>query len=75
MPKTTLRMAYKDFFGYYDMKPYVLVRGQNSFDDCLSAQLPRYIAKVFEVSNRAATIRLEKLGAITGKFKQQGRPA
>jgi len=73
MPKPTLRMAYKDFFRYYNEKPRVLVRGQNSFDDSLSVQLPQYIAKVFEVSNRAATIRLEKLGALTGRYRQGQR--
>jgi Zn-dependent peptidase ImmA (M78 family) len=70
MPKNTLRMAYKDFFRYYGEKPRALIRGQNNFDDCLSVQLPQYIAKIFEVSNRAATIRLEKLDAITGRYRQ-----
>ena len=75
MPKVTLRMAYKDFFSYYGEKPRKLVRGQNSFDDNLSALLPAYIAKTFSVSKRAALIRLEKLGAISGKYQKQGRPA
>ena len=75
MPKTTLRMAYRDFFSYYSEKPRKIVRGQNSFDDSLSVLLPEYIADIYGVSKRAALIRLEKLGAITGKYQKQGQSA
>jgi len=74
MPKTTLRMAYRDFFRYYGEKPRVIIRGINDYDDSLSVLLPKYIAKVYGVSNRAALIRLEKLGAVTGRYKH-GQPA
>lgn len=64
MPKSTLRMAFRDFFSYYGKKPRKIIRGITTFDDCLAIQLPGYIAKTFNVSKRAALIRLEKLNAI-----------
>jgi Zn-dependent peptidase ImmA (M78 family) len=67
MPKNTLRMAFVDFFKFYDEKPRQLVRGTSYLEDCYAKQLPEYIAKVFNVSIRAATIRLEKLTAIVNK--------
>lgn len=65
MPKSTLRMAFRDFFRYYRENPRKIVRGINAFDDCLAVQLSEYVAKTFNVSKRAALIRLEKLNAIT----------
>lgn len=65
MPKATLRMAFRNFFQYYGETPRKLIRGINAFDDCLALQLPEYVAKIFNVSKRAALIRLEKLKAIT----------
>ena len=70
MPKTTLRMAYRDFFKFYGEKPRKIIRGKSSADDCYAELLPAYIAKTFDVSKRAALIRLEKLGAITGSYNQ-----
>ena len=67
MPKTTLRMAFIDFFKFYDDKPRAIVRGRSAWDDCLAVQLPEYIAEKFGVSKRAALIRLEKLSAIVGR--------
>jgi hypothetical protein len=67
MPKSTLRMAFKEFFTFYDMKPRALVRGKGDFDENLAEQLPEYVAQKFNVSKRAALIRLEKLNAIVGK--------
>lgn len=66
MPKTTLRMAFVDFFKFYDEKPHAIVRGKSPLEDCFAAQLPEYVAARFSVSKRAALIRLEKLGAIVG---------
>jgi len=36
-------------------------------EDCYAQQLPEYISGVFNVSKRAALIRLEKLTAIVNK--------
>lgn len=69
MPKTALRVAYRDFFRYYSDKPRKIVRGSSVTDDCYAVQLPEYVSKVFDVSKRAALIRLEKLGAIVGRQK------
>ena len=70
MPKSTLRMAYRDFFKFYGEKPRAIIRGRSSADDCYAVLLPEYVAKIFDVSKRAALIRLEKLGAIAGKYNQ-----
>lgn len=67
MPRFTLRQAFRQYFTYYDERPHVLIRGANPMDDAHAKQLPEYIAGQFGVSKRAALIRLEKLGAITGK--------
>lgn len=73
MPRTTLRMAFRNFFNYYREKPRKLIRGTDAFDDCLAAQLPEYIAGIFGVSKRAALIRLEKLNAIVDGQTQNRR--
>jgi Zn-dependent peptidase ImmA (M78 family) len=74
MPKTTLRMAFADFFRCFEEKPRAIVRGRSKKDDDFACMLPRYIAKLFGVSQRAALIRLEKLGAITGKPLREAGP-
>jgi Zn-dependent peptidase ImmA (M78 family) len=67
MPKSTLRMAYKDFFSYYCERPRQIVRGRSKMEDNFSTLLPEFVADKFGVSKRAALIRLEKLNAIVGK--------
>jgi Zn-dependent peptidase ImmA (M78 family) len=67
MPKTTLRMAYKEFFRYHNERPRQIVRGKSKTDNRFAAMLPEYVADRFGVSKRAALIRLEKLNAIVGK--------
>jgi Zn-dependent peptidase ImmA (M78 family) len=67
MPKTTLRMAFKEFFSYYNERPRAVVRGRSIMDDNFALLLPEFVANKFGVSKRAALIRLEKLNAITGK--------
>ena len=64
MPKPALREAFKDYFRFYNDTPRRIVRGTSPMDDCYAKQLPEYIAGIFNVSNRAALIRLEKLTAI-----------
>ena len=66
MPKPTLRMAFKEFFISNSEKPRAIVRGKNEKEDYFATALPMYIADRFGVSNRAAMIRLEKLGGIVG---------
>jgi Zn-dependent peptidase ImmA (M78 family) len=67
MPKTTLRMAFKEFFTYYDEEPRAIVRGKSEMDDQFAKLLPQFVAQRFGVSKRAALIRLEKLNAVTGR--------
>ena len=67
MNKPALRIAFKDYFSYYNEKPRRIIRGASVMDDCHARQLPEYIAKIFGVSKRAALIRLEKLTAIVVK--------
>jgi Zn-dependent peptidase ImmA (M78 family) len=67
MPKSTLRMAFVEFFKFYGEKPRALVRGKDNMDENLAEMLPEYVAKQFNVSKRAALIRLEKLNAIVGR--------
>jgi Zn-dependent peptidase ImmA (M78 family) len=73
MPKPALREAFKDYFKFYDEKPRRIVRGISPMDDCHATQLPEYVAKIFNVSKRAALIRLEKLTAIVDKGWGYGR--
>ena len=67
MNRPALRIAYKDFFKFYNDKPRRIIRGISMADNCYAQQLPEYMAKVFGVSKRAALIRLEKLTAIVNK--------
>jgi len=72
MNRPALRIAFKDFFAFYNEKPRRIIRGASPIDDCYAKQLPEYIAKVFGVSKRAALIRLEKLTAIVDRGKYYG---
>jgi hypothetical protein len=67
MPRPALRNAFRDFFKFYNETPRRLIRGTSPLDDCYAKQLPEYVAKIFNVSNKAALIRLEKLTAIVNK--------
>ncbi|MDR0840073.1 MAG: ImmA/IrrE family metallo-endopeptidase [Christensenellaceae bacterium] len=67
MPRPALRNAFRSYFGFYDERPRRIVRGASALDNCFAAQLPEYVAGVFQVSKRAALIRLEKLTAIVDK--------
>ncbi|MCL2546158.1 MAG: ImmA/IrrE family metallo-endopeptidase [Oscillospiraceae bacterium] len=67
MNRPALRIAFKDFFKFYNDKPRRIIRGASYQDDCYAQQLPEYVAKAFGVSKRAALIRLEKLTAIVNK--------
>jgi Zn-dependent peptidase ImmA (M78 family) len=67
MPRPALREVFREFFRFYGEKPRRLIRGTSPMDDCYIRQLPEYAAKIFNVSNKAALIRLEKLTAIVDK--------
>ena len=71
MPKPALREAFKNYFKFYGEKPRRLIRGTSPLENCYAQQLPEYIAGVFNVSKRAALIRLEKLTAIVNKGWRQ----
>ena len=72
MPRPALREVYRQFFRFYDEKPHRIIRGANPMDDCFALQLPEYVAKIFNVSKKAATIRLEKLNAIVDRDRRYG---
>jgi len=74
MPKPALRKAFKDYFRLCKEKPRRIVRGESPMDDCHARRLPEYVADVFNVSKRAALIRLEKLTAIVNKGLRYGYP-
>jgi len=67
VPRPALREVYREFFRFYGEKPRRIIRGTSTMDDCFAKQLPEYAAKIFNVSNKAATIRLEKLTAIVNR--------
>ena len=67
MPRPALRVAYREFFRFYGEKPRRIVRGKNDMDNLFAIQLPEYVAKTFNVSKKAALIRLEKLTAIVNE--------
>ena len=63
IPKTTLRMLFRDFCKEWDIiPPRKIIRG----DGGLAFMLAELTAERYGVSHKAATIRLEKLGAIAG---------
>jgi Zn-dependent peptidase ImmA (M78 family) len=67
MPRPALRVLLRQFFKIYGEKPRRLIRGEDRWDKLLAEQLPEYVASTFNVSKRAALIRLEKLTAIVDK--------
>ena len=64
MPRSALRIIFKNFLAAFGEKPRKLVRGINSSDDYLVSYLTTYTANTFHVSIRAARIRLDKLETI-----------
>ena len=64
MPRPALRIAYRDFFKAAGEKPRVLTRGKDKPDDLTAKNLATYMSDMFNVSHRAAMIRLEKLNAV-----------
>lgn len=64
LPRPALRIAYRNYFRYYGQKPIRIIRGKDAWHDNHADLLPKYIARQFNVSKRAALIRLEKLNAI-----------
>ena len=64
IPRPTLRKSFVKFFSFYNEKPRRILRGKNQTEDNYAKLLPKYVSKVFNVSERAALIRLEKLTAI-----------
>ena len=67
MPRPALREVFREFFRLNNEKPRRIKRGTSPMDDAFAKQLPEYVAKIFNVSNKAATIRLEKLTAIVNR--------
>jgi Zn-dependent peptidase ImmA (M78 family) len=65
MPRPAMRIAFRHFFERAGVRPRAIIRGASPMDDGLAKQLPEYVAGIFQVSKRAALIRLEKLGGIT----------
>ena len=73
MPRPALRTAYRMFFKCHDEKPRRIFRGGGSrTDEMFAIELPKYVARLFGVSERAALIRLEKLTAIVDSRKWKG---
>jgi len=64
MPRPALRNTFREFFKFYDDKPRRIIKGKSLLDDSYAKQLPEFVANIYNVSNKAATIRLEKLTAI-----------
>jgi len=64
IPRPALRVVFREFFRSNGEKPRRIIRSASQMDDAFAKQLPEYVAKIFNVSNKAATIRLEKLTAI-----------
>ncbi len=74
MPRPALRKAFRNYFSLIGDKPHQIVRGANCVEDSYAKQMTEYIAKVFNVSKRAALIRLEKLRAIVDNGWRYSRP-
>ena len=64
MPRPALREVCREFFRFYGEKPRRIIRKASPMDDVFAIQLPEYVSQIFNVSNKAATIRLEKLTEI-----------
>ncbi|MDR1070027.1 MAG: ImmA/IrrE family metallo-endopeptidase [Gracilibacteraceae bacterium] len=71
MPRPALRVAYREFFTAYGERPRRVVRGASGQDNLFAARLPVFVADKFNVSKRAALIRLEKLNAVTGRAARE----
>jgi Zn-dependent peptidase ImmA (M78 family) len=67
MPRPAMRVACRACFKIYGERARRIVRGASMMDDMFAAQLPEYIADIFNVSKRAALIRLEKLTEIVNQ--------
>jgi Zn-dependent peptidase ImmA (M78 family) len=70
MPRPALRKVYKAHFLACGETPRQLVRGVNPMEDSHIQQVTDLVAKTFNVSKRAALIRLEKLEAIVDKGRR-----
>ena len=66
MPRPAVRTAFCEFFRDIGERPRALVRAEQK-DGSKEKQLTEYIADKFNVSKRAALIRLEKLNAIVDR--------
>ena len=64
MPLSAIRIAFRNYFGFYAMQPRQIIRNASTWDNAIAAQLPEYLEKIFNVSPEAAMIRLEKLNAL-----------
>jgi Zn-dependent peptidase ImmA (M78 family) len=64
MPASGIWTAVRGVFAELEVKPKRLVKGTGALDDYLVSQLPIYISDVFDVSQRAAQVRLNQLGII-----------
>lgn len=64
MPLPALRRAFSNFFVAHGGQSHRIVRGSSPDDDKAAVRLVEYVSRIFEVSKRAALIRLEKLRVI-----------
>jgi Zn-dependent peptidase ImmA (M78 family) len=67
MPIPALRIAFCDYFKLSGENRHRIIRGTSPSEDCHAKQLTEYVAGIFNVSKRAALIRLEKLTAIVDR--------
>ena len=67
MPKGAVREAYLEYFRMNSERQHRIIRGISPSDDIHTKRLPEYVATTFNVSKRAALIRLEKLTAIVNR--------
>ncbi len=67
MPRPALRKVYRAYFHSRGERPRRIVRNASPRDDSHAKNITEYVAKIFNVSKRAALIRLEKLEAIVDK--------
>jgi len=73
MPRPALRNTFRTFFKSKNDRPRQIIKGTSPLDDCYAKELPEYVAEVYNVSKRAAAIRLEKLNAIVDGKTWRGR--
>jgi hypothetical protein len=67
IPRPALREVYRQYFRSYHEKPRRIIRGNSPMDDFFAKNLPEHVSKIFNVSEKAALIRLEKLTAIVDR--------